>query len=205
LFFFQHDNVRELFSRYKSTTEFEEKKRIASTLVREMAIHSDSEEISVYNLMLKKGFVAEIEQDKSPSRSQTYLLLISRIDDSFFWSRGTEEHAEVKRLVYDADTTHMKTADDYDAVLAKAVNAFIEHATEEENDQLPRLVAALSQEENTVSPALLQARRVERELNRPPLFFCFPLCQNAAREFLKVSHPLLLLSHTLLSTSTSPC
>ena len=38
-----HDNVRELFERYKSTTDDQTKRAIANTLIREMAIHSDAE------------------------------------------------------------------------------------------------------------------------------------------------------------------
>ncbi|THG93116.1 hypothetical protein EW026_g8028 [Hermanssonia centrifuga] len=38
-----HDNVRDLFQRYKNATNEDEKKLIANTLIREMAIHSDAD------------------------------------------------------------------------------------------------------------------------------------------------------------------
>lgn len=60
----QHDNVRDLLERYQTASNLEEKKPIASTLVREMAIHSDAEEVSVYNLFLAKNMVTEAEKDK---------------------------------------------------------------------------------------------------------------------------------------------
>ncbi|KAL7413551.1 hypothetical protein BDY24DRAFT_388896 [Mrakia frigida] len=118
-----HDNVRDLLERYQTASNLEEKKPIASTLVREMAIHSDAEEVSVYNLFLTKNMVTEAEKDK-------------------------EEHAQVKKMVYRADTTSMESAD-YDQVLFNAVQAFLVHAKEEEDVQLPKLVSMLTQEENT--------------------------------------------------------
>ncbi len=38
-----HDNVRDLFSRYKEATELKEKTLIANTLIREMSVHGDAE------------------------------------------------------------------------------------------------------------------------------------------------------------------
>lgn len=64
-------------------------------------------------------------------------------------AHNKEEHAEVKKLVYDADTTHT-SANGYDDVLARAVTAFLTHADEEEADQLPLLVQKISPEENDV-------------------------------------------------------
>jgi hypothetical protein len=64
------------------------------------------------------------------------------------------EHHEIKRLVYEADTSTASTkagSSNYDTILAKAVNAFIEHAKEEEDGILPRMSANLSPEEKDVS------------------------------------------------------
>lgn len=64
-------------------------------------------------------------------------------------AHNKEEHAEVKKLVYEADST--KTSDaTYDNVLARAVTAFLTHASEEEADQLPLLAAKITPEENDV-------------------------------------------------------
>jgi hypothetical protein len=60
-----------------------------------------------------------------------------------------EEHAQVKKFVYEADTTHTG-ADNYDDVLSRAVTAFLTHASEEEQDQLPLLVQKISAEQNDV-------------------------------------------------------
>jgi hypothetical protein len=56
----------------------------------------------------------------------------------------------VKKLVYQADSTSVKH-DDYDSILGQAVNGFLTHAKEEEDQQHPTIVAHLSPEENDVS------------------------------------------------------
>ena len=55
----------------------------------------------------------------------------------------------MKRLVYALDDAKV-TQDDYDSVVSRAVNGFLTHAAEEETDQLPKLKADLSAEENDV-------------------------------------------------------
>lgn len=59
----------------------------------------------------------------------------------------------MKKRVYDADAT-VVTHPDYDAIMAKAVNAFLSHAEEEENDQLPVLRSKVSAEVNDVRALL---------------------------------------------------
>lgn len=60
-----------------------------------------------------------------------------------------EEHAEVKKLVWKADTTTMSNTE-YDSVLERAFVAFDAHAKEEETDQHPTLREKLSSEQNDV-------------------------------------------------------
>ncbi|KAI0636684.1 hypothetical protein C8Q77DRAFT_518191 [Trametes polyzona] len=148
-----HDNVRDLFercvhpafcagslsrrcrllSRYKAATDLNEKMVIANTLIREMAIHGDAEEVSVYNDYGSLGLGDTAAHNK-------------------------EEHAEIKRLVYDADATRM-TKPEYDNVLRKAVTAFITHAKEEEDEQFPLILQKLTPEQNDkVARAFLKAR-----------------------------------------------
>ena len=62
-----HDNVRDLLSRFKTESDPEMKKAIANTLVREMAIHSDAEEISVYNRYKEIGLGDTAEHNKGMS------------------------------------------------------------------------------------------------------------------------------------------
>jgi len=128
-----HDNVRELFDRYKATTDPRTKKAIANTVIREMAVHSDAEEVSVYNDYAAVGLGDTATHNK-------------------------EDHAEVKKLVYAADS-HGFGKPDYDDILAKAVTAFDTHAREEETDQHPTLRQKLSLEDNDrIARAFLKAR-----------------------------------------------
>ncbi|KAI0780639.1 hypothetical protein BD413DRAFT_463165 [Trametes elegans] len=128
-----HDNVRDLFERYKAATDLKEKATIANTLIREMAVHGDAEEVSVYNDYAALGLGDTAAHNK-------------------------EEHAEIKRLVYDADATRVSKAE-YDDVLQRAVAAFVTHAQEEEDEQLPLIRQKLSPEENDkLARAFLKAR-----------------------------------------------
>ncbi|TFY76954.1 hypothetical protein EWM64_g7058 [Hericium alpestre] len=130
-----HDNVRELFERYQSASSKDEKAVIANTLVREMAIHGDAEEISVYNELPRLGLGPTVEHNK-------------------------EEHAEIKRLVYSADSTPTDS-ENYDEVVTHAVQTFIQHAEEEEIDQLPVIKKKVSEEDNDkMARSFLYARKV---------------------------------------------
>ncbi|KZT70423.1 hypothetical protein DAEQUDRAFT_810601 [Daedalea quercina L-15889] len=128
-----HDNVRELFQRYKSTTDAATKRAIANTLLREIAVHSDAEEASVYNDYAAVGLGSVATHNK-------------------------EDHAAVKRLVSAAGAHGFDKAG-YDDVLAKAFAAFDTHAREEETDQLPTLRQKLSaQDSDRIARAFLRAR-----------------------------------------------
>ncbi|KAH8800547.1 hypothetical protein DL96DRAFT_1699255 [Flagelloscypha sp. PMI_526] len=130
-----HDNVRDLFRRFKAEQDKTQQAILANTLIREMAIHSDSEEISVYNDLGKYGL-------------------------GNIAAHNREEHAEVKKLVYAADDASIDQGD-YVAIMSAAVEGFLDHAGEEERDQLPKLVEKLSAEENdALAREFLKARRV---------------------------------------------
>ncbi len=110
--------------RYKKTADGDQKAVIANTLIREMAIHGDAEEVSVYNDYANLGLGDAVAHNK-------------------------HEHKEVKDAVYAADRARMARAD-YDQVLEKAVHTFLSHAKEEEDDQLPLIRARLSPQDNDV-------------------------------------------------------
>ena len=61
---------------------------------------------------------------------------------------------EVKKLVFEAETASMDDPG-YVETLTLSVTTFLKHSEEEENDHLPKLVAALSPEENDVRTPLL--------------------------------------------------
>ncbi|KAI0072704.1 hypothetical protein K474DRAFT_1667469 [Panus rudis PR-1116 ss-1] len=128
-----HDNVRELFQRYKSAQTLDEKKVLANTLIREMSIHGDAEEISVYNDYDKIGLTNAVQHNK-------------------------EEHADVKKLIFKAEHA-FTSSEKYDQVMSEAVDAFLKHAEEEERDQLETLRKKLSPEDNdAIARAFLKAR-----------------------------------------------
>ncbi|KAI0345192.1 hypothetical protein BDW22DRAFT_1390606 [Trametopsis cervina] len=138
-----HDNVRDLFSRFQSTTDYTQKKAIANTLIREMAIHGDAEEISIYNAYQRLGLGDSEQHNK-------------------------EEHAEIKKLVFKADIHSFGSAD-YDSVLSNAVTTFISHAQEEEDQQFAKLRSALSPEENDkLAREFLKARTTVPTRPHPP-------------------------------------
>ena len=62
-----HDNVRDLLQRFKSESDKDTKKNIANTLIREMAIHGDAEEMSIYTQYAKMGMGDAAEHNKGTS------------------------------------------------------------------------------------------------------------------------------------------
>lgn len=128
-----HDNVRDLFDRYKAATDLHEKKLIANTLIREMSIHGDAEEVSVYNDYHGAGLEDTVRHNK-------------------------EEHADVKKKIFKAEHA-FASSDSYDGVLADAVEAFLAHAVEEETAQFPQLLEMWTPEQNDqIARAFLKAR-----------------------------------------------
>jgi hypothetical protein len=73
-------------------------------------------------------------------------------------AHNKDEHATVKKLVYEADSTSVH-ADNYDDVLRRAFEAFDEHAKEEEQDQLPLLSSKITPEQNDVRTCPLSRYR----------------------------------------------
>lgn len=63
-----HDNVRDLYERFKAETDHDTKWATANTLIREMAVHSDAEELSVYKEYARLGLGDAAEHNKGASR-----------------------------------------------------------------------------------------------------------------------------------------
>ncbi|KAG7091423.1 hypothetical protein E1B28_010460 [Marasmius oreades] len=128
-----HDNVRDLFERFKAATTKDEKGIIANTLIREMAVHSDAEEVTLYNHFEKFGMGDTAHHNK-------------------------EEHAEVKKLVYEADSASLDDPN-YDQTMSKAVSNFLKHAEEEETSQLPLMTSKLTPDQsNDIAREFIKAR-----------------------------------------------
>ncbi|KAG7091425.1 hypothetical protein E1B28_010462 [Marasmius oreades] len=119
--------------RFKSATSKEEKLPIVNTLIREMAVHSDAEEVSLYNEFAVLGLAETAEHNK-------------------------EEHSEVKKLVYEADNASIDDPN-FDDKMTIAVTTFLEHSEEEENEQLPQMAAQITREQSdAIAREFLKAR-----------------------------------------------
>ncbi|KAI0093450.1 hypothetical protein BDY19DRAFT_923768 [Irpex rosettiformis] len=128
-----HDNVRDLFARFGRATDQKEKTLIANTLIREMFVHSDAEEVSVYNVYARLGLDDTVQHNK-------------------------EDHAEIKQLLWQVE--HNATdVENYDSILGNAVNVFLAHAAEEENVQHPKIRERLDVEQNDqIARTFIKAR-----------------------------------------------
>ena len=62
-----HDNVRDLYARFKAATDKDQKRAIANTLIREMSVHGDAEEMSIYKEYARLGLGGEAEHNKGAS------------------------------------------------------------------------------------------------------------------------------------------
>ncbi|EIW63044.1 uncharacterized protein TRAVEDRAFT_141682 [Trametes versicolor FP-101664 SS1] len=126
-----HDNVRDLFDRFTAATDLTEKASLAHTLVREMAVHGDAEERSVYLDYSILGLAAD---------------------------HNKEDHAEIERLVDAAGKTAVDKPE-FAAVIARAVTTFLTHCKEEEDEQHPVMRQKLSpQDSDKLARAFLKAR-----------------------------------------------
>ncbi|PSR72491.1 hypothetical protein PHLCEN_2v11642 [Hermanssonia centrifuga] len=157
-----HDNVRDLYERYTRASSLEDKKVIANTLIREMSIHGDAEEISVYNDYKAVGLRDTAQHNK-------------------------DEHAEIKKLVWKAEHA-FTSSDNYDKIMTETVDAFLAHAIEEETEQHPKLLAALTPEQNDVNRPVLSLWALILILLRT---------QKIARTFLKARRDVPLRPHPL--------
>lgn len=75
--------IKDLFTEYRKTTDISRKAVLANTIIREIAVHSEAEEITVYNALGK-------QDDKSSQHFR-------------------DEHQALEELLYSLDYT--KTSD----------------------------------------------------------------------------------------------
>ncbi|KAK4052902.1 hypothetical protein OIO90_004178 [Microbotryomycetes sp. JL221] len=118
-----HNNIKYLFVEYKkqSKTDDDIRAKIVNTLIREIAIHSEAEEATVYRSLAK--------QDQS-------------IADHF-----RQEHQELEQVLYSLDYTKISDPE-FEPQFEKAVQMFLKHSTEEEQGQLATLSKTLPLEDN---------------------------------------------------------
>ncbi|CDR88139.1 uncharacterized protein SPSC_03725 [Sporisorium scitamineum] len=124
-----HDNIRDLLDRFKDAHKRKDENlcsAIVNTIIHEAAVHSDAEELSVYKLMEKVGMNTTAEKDR-------------------------DDHLAVKNAMAELDQHSISAAgiDVFASHVYNARNLFIDHALEEENDQLPQLCSKLTKEEES--------------------------------------------------------
>ncbi|EED85135.1 predicted protein [Postia placenta Mad-698-R] len=138
---FDHDNVRDLFARFQSTNDRTMKTAIANTFVREMEIHNDAEDISVYKYYETAGMGDMASQNKA-------------------------KHMKVREYALRVEETPL--SEEYDRALEKAFRVFNDHAQDEEQRQHPLLKEKLSAEDNDkIARSFLKARKTVAPRPRP--------------------------------------
>ncbi|SPO22249.1 uncharacterized protein UTRI_02259_B [Ustilago trichophora] len=136
-----HDNIRDLLNRFNEAHGKKDEKLctdIANTIIHEAAIHSDAEELSIYKMMDQHGMSQAAEQDR-------------------------KHHQQVKQAMADLSSHGITTVglDVYAKRVVEACQIFINHALEEEKDQIPRLCKALSEHDQSKAvDDFLQARKM---------------------------------------------
>lgn len=74
-------------------------------------------------------------------------------------SSSPETHARIVTLVANVESPRTLDPIAYESMVSEAVEAFLDHAREEERVRLPQLELFITQEENTVSSSHLTTRR----------------------------------------------
>ncbi|GAA5869491.1 hypothetical protein JCM3774_001466 [Rhodotorula dairenensis] len=118
-----HNNVKDLYHRYKAASGKDERATLVNTIIREIALHSEAEEIGVYNVLESKGFAKESKEFR-------------------------DEHEQLEKVLYSVDWTKIDDPD-FASKFEQAIDLFIHHSNREEDDVLKSLKAQLTAEENS--------------------------------------------------------
>ncbi|KAG9307458.1 hypothetical protein G9A89_017288 [Geosiphon pyriformis] len=117
-----HQIVRDLYQRYLKESSDEERQKIANTIIREVSVHSTTEEIVLYPAF----------EEALPDGKQ-------------FADHSRKEHLDIKKNLYDLDG--MKVTDSgYKEKLGATMEEFDKHAKEEEEEKFPQFRKAVSEE-----------------------------------------------------------
>ncbi|KAF8601296.1 hypothetical protein BDV93DRAFT_608220 [Ceratobasidium sp. AG-I] len=134
-----HNNIRDLHQRFLNAHKSKDETlmtNIANTIVREAAVHSDGEELSIYKVLDQHGLNDAAENDRAAH--QTLKQAFSHVDSSSIKSLGVDEYAKA------VDT---------------ACNLLFQHAAEEENVHYKQLSAKLTDaEKSNLAVDFLKAR-----------------------------------------------
>ncbi|KAH7318903.1 hypothetical protein B0J17DRAFT_686152 [Rhizoctonia solani] len=122
-----HNNLRDLHSRFVAAYEKkneEEMTSIANTIIREAALHSDGEELSIYKVLDQKGLHEFSEKDR-------------------------EDHQKVKQAMKHVDSNSISSLGimEYANAVERACQLLFTHAEEEEKVHYKKLSSSLSDTE----------------------------------------------------------
>ncbi|TFK92324.1 hypothetical protein K466DRAFT_241769 [Polyporus arcularius HHB13444] len=127
------DNIHDLYTRWKAA-ETTDKIAIGNTLMRELFVHSDAKDISVYN-----SFEYNLKLKKTADMNRKVL-------------------SQIKQYVLEADRAKPGSPE-YASAIKRAVDLFLQHS-QAENQQLRQAEKKLSDEESDkLARAFLKARR----------------------------------------------
>jgi hemerythrin superfamily protein len=130
-----HNNIKDLYLRYRAAATNDSKKTIVNTLIREIVQHGEAEEVTVYNDLEKQGQEADAK-------------------------RSRHEHQELEEALYAVDKSKIDDPD-FDQKLKRAIRIFVHHGEEEEQQVLPALRDKLTPQENDgIARKFIQARNI---------------------------------------------
>ncbi|KAG8826835.1 hypothetical protein FRC17_008070 [Serendipita sp. 399] len=137
-----HNNVRDLYLRYIRATDLDERRAIVNTILREIAVHGETEISSVYGKL--------DEQNMKPIADHS-----------------REEHREVEEALLKLGTMDVQDQPAHDQQLKQVMRLFQHHGEEEETDILLKLQSQITLEtSNQLALNFLNVRQLLAEM--PP-------------------------------------
>jgi hemerythrin superfamily protein len=118
-----HHEVLDLLQQIKVTTDTEERRDLADTVISELVRHSVAEEMYVYPAMRKHLPDGDAAVD-----------------------HDIEEHKELEKTMKKLESVDAQSAE-FDQLLAQLETILRDHVTDEESEQFPRLRAQVPREE----------------------------------------------------------
>ncbi|KAI8074214.1 uncharacterized protein B0P05DRAFT_547729 [Gilbertella persicaria] len=122
-----HNNAKALYEKYKSSSDWDEKKQLRNKMIKALVQHDECEQLLVYPLLREK-IGGKLGEDH--------------------YARSLAEHQELRDLLYGVRYADMKAnPQQFDSKLKNAMDAVFSHVAVEENEVLPLLRQNLSEEE----------------------------------------------------------
>ncbi|KAJ3406744.1 hypothetical protein HDV05_005838 [Chytridiales sp. JEL 0842] len=118
----EHKEVQEAFEHFKQSKQTAERRNLGITIIRMISQHSVAEELEIYPLYEKI------------------------LNDRDLADRNRAEHQEVKEMLAKVDMIKVED-DQFEPLLEKAIQAFVEHSKHEETYELPTLSEKFNHQE----------------------------------------------------------